>query len=129
MTSSLQIRSALVESLELDLVVPRNDHPFAHELLPQFPQRWYLTSYLIPKSADEQRRSAGNDELDLEAAVSECLWHGHASLKVINGYGSTGGASRIRPHVLHALQKHADYHGGKVTLDGQNPGAHVLWLR
>jgi hypothetical protein len=63
------------------------------------------------------------------AAVSECLWHGHASLKVIHGYGSTGGASRIRPHVLHALQKHADRHGGKVTPDGQNPGAHVLWLR
>jgi hypothetical protein len=37
--------------------------------------------------------------------------------------------SSIRPHVLHALQKHADYHGGKVTPDGQNPGAHVLWLK
>jgi DNA-nicking Smr family endonuclease len=65
----------------------------------------------------------------LEAAVSECLWHGHASLKVIHGYGSKNGASRIRPHVLHALQKHADRHGGKVSPDGQNPGAHVLWLR
>lgn len=65
----------------------------------------------------------------LEAAVSECLWHGHGSLKVIHGYGSTGGASRIRPHVLHALQKYAERHGGKVTPDGQNPGAHVLWLR
>jgi hypothetical protein len=69
MTSSLQIRSALVETLELDLVGPRNDHPFAHELLPQSPQRWYLTGYLIPKSADEQSRSAGDDELDLEAAT------------------------------------------------------------
>jgi len=65
----------------------------------------------------------------LEAAVSECLWHGHASLKVIHGYGSTGGASRIRPHILHALQKHAERHGGRVAPDGQNPGAHVLWLR
>ena len=65
----------------------------------------------------------------LEAAVSECLWHGHTSLKVIHGYGSTGGVSRIRPHVLHALQKYAERHGGKVAPDGQNPGAHVLWLR
>jgi hypothetical protein len=65
----------------------------------------------------------------LEAAVSECLWHGHASLKIIHGYGSKSGVSKIRPHILHALQKHADRHGGSVTPDGQNPGAHVLWLR
>jgi hypothetical protein len=69
MTSSLQIRSALVETLKLDLVGPRNDHPFSHELLPQSPQRWYLTGYLIPRSADEQSRSAGDDELDLEVAT------------------------------------------------------------
>jgi hypothetical protein len=34
----------------------------------------------------------------LDAAVSECVWHGHPSLKVIHGHGS--GASRIKPHVL-----------------------------
>ena len=34
----------------------------------------------------------------LEAAVSKCIWHGHASLKVIHRYGSTGGGSRIKPH-------------------------------
>jgi hypothetical protein len=37
----------------------------------------------------------------LEAAVSECLWHGNASLKVIHGYGSTDGAPRIKPANLH----------------------------
>ena len=65
----------------------------------------------------------------LDTAVSECLWHRSASLKVIQSYGSNSGGERIRPPVLHALQKHAERHGGKVTPDGQNPGAHVLWLR
>ncbi len=65
----------------------------------------------------------------LEAAVSECLFHDHASLKVIHGYGSKSGASRIKPHVLNAVNKYANRYGGRVTPDGQNPGAHVLWLR
>ena len=69
MKGSIQIRSALVETLELDLIGPRNDHSFAHELLPQSPQRWYLTGYLIPRSADEQSRRAGDEELDLEVAT------------------------------------------------------------
>jgi DNA-nicking Smr family endonuclease len=60
----------------------------------------------------------------LDAAVSECLWRGHPSLKVIHGHG--GGTSRIRPQVIHALRKHALRHGGEVLPDGGNPGAHIL---
>jgi len=63
----------------------------------------------------------------LDAAVSECLWHGHPSLKVIHGHGS--GLSRIKPHVLSALRKHAERFGGRVIEDGDNPGAHVLRFR
>jgi dsDNA-specific endonuclease/ATPase MutS2 len=44
----------------------------------------------------------------LDKAVSECVWHGHSSLKVIHGHGSGGGASRIKPQVLAALRKHAE---------------------
>ena len=63
----------------------------------------------------------------LEKAVSECLWHGHPSLKVIHGHGS--GASRIKPNVLAALRKHAARLGAVMEQDGDNPGAHVLRLR
>jgi hypothetical protein len=45
--TSTQVREKLVETIQLDLVGPRNDHAFAHELLPQSPQRWYLTGYLV----------------------------------------------------------------------------------
>ena len=39
--SSDNVRAALVEALRLDLVGPDNNHPFAHELLPEPPSRWY----------------------------------------------------------------------------------------
>ena len=49
--NSQQIREKLVETVCLDLIGPSNDHRFAHELLPQSPQRWYLNGYLVPQSA------------------------------------------------------------------------------
>ena len=48
--------------------------------------------------------------------VSECVWHGHPSLKVIHGSG--GGASRIKPQVLAALRKHAVRLGAVMEQDG-----------
>ena len=69
MTTSTQVRTALVETIELDLVGPRNDHAFAHELLPQSPQRWYLAGYLVPQSADEKDRRTDEDELVPEVAT------------------------------------------------------------
>ena len=63
----------------------------------------------------------------LDAAVSECLWHGHSSLKVIHGHGS--GASCIKPQVLATLRKHAERLGAVMEPDGDNPGAHVLRLK
>ena len=62
----------------------------------------------------------------LDRAVSECVWHGHSSLKVIHGHGSSGVASRIKPQVLAALRKHAARLGAAIEPDGENPGAHVL---
>lgn len=65
----------------------------------------------------------------LDQVVSECVWHGHPSLKVIHGHGSGGGASRIKPQVLAALRKHAERLGAVMEPDGDNPGAHVLRLK
>ena len=38
--SSDNVRAQLVEALRLDLVGPDNNHPFAHELLPEPPSHW-----------------------------------------------------------------------------------------
>jgi hypothetical protein len=63
----------MVEALRLDLVGPDNTHPFAHELLPESPRRWYLTGFLVPTSAPaEQRRDAESDEeIDSPAETSK----------------------------------------------------------
>jgi hypothetical protein len=61
--TSQQIREKLVETLCLDLIGPSNDHAFAHELLPQSPQRWYLNGYLVPQSAPEGMRKTKDEEM------------------------------------------------------------------
>ena len=67
--TSTQVREKLVETIQLDLVGPQNDHAFAHELLPQSPQRWYLTGYLVPQKAPEDQRRTNDDEAVDEAAT------------------------------------------------------------
>lgn len=64
--TSATIRAELVEALRLDLVGPDNGHPFAHELLPESPRRWYLTGFLVPCGAPEEQRAdiQANEELD-----------------------------------------------------------------
>jgi hypothetical protein len=54
--TSVEIRSKLVEALQLDLVGPGNGHAFAHELLPESPTRWYLTGFLVPSDAPLEQR-------------------------------------------------------------------------
>lgn len=60
--SSADIRQALVEALRLDLVGPDNDHPFARELLPESPRRWYLTGYLVPTRLPDREADQGEDD-------------------------------------------------------------------
>jgi len=49
-TVSVDVRSRLVETVQLDLFGPSNDHVFARELLPETPTQWYLTGFLVPTS-------------------------------------------------------------------------------
>lgn len=64
--SSTQVRSLLVETLQLDLVGPSNDHAFARELLPETPTRWYLTGFLVPTTAplDQKFDESSVEEID-----------------------------------------------------------------
>lgn len=55
--NSQEVRSRVVEALRLDLVGPESSHPFAHELLPESPSRWYLTGFLVPCTASTEQRS------------------------------------------------------------------------
>ncbi|MDA0841195.1 MAG: DISARM system helicase DrmA [Planctomycetota bacterium] len=68
--TSVEIRSDLVETLRLDLIGPDNDHPFAEELLPEPPQRWYLTGFLLPTDAPISQSFDATSTEDLDAAES-----------------------------------------------------------
>lgn len=71
-TSSAEVRSHLIDALQLDLVGPRpDDSDRAQEILDQAPSKWYLTGFLVPHGAPVEQRSddTGNDELDLVGSV------------------------------------------------------------
>lgn len=67
--TSLQIRSSLVDALQIDLIGPTGPLGNHNEVLPQTPSRWYLTGFLVPTDADEGQRCdpTSNDELDQAA--------------------------------------------------------------
>lgn len=71
-TSSAEVRSHLIDALQLDLVGPRpEDIERAEEIIDQAPSKWYLTGFLVPHGAPIEQRGddTGNDELDLVGAV------------------------------------------------------------
>ncbi|MEB3310046.1 MAG: DISARM system helicase DrmA [Snowella sp.] len=70
MTTSAQVRTELVEALQLDLIGPTpDDLERAHEILPQAPTKWYLTGFLAPFGSPVEVRSddIGDEELDEQA--------------------------------------------------------------
>ena len=57
MTESVEVRASMVDALRLDLVGPTNDHPFAREVLPDPPQQWYATGFLVPRDEPKVERA------------------------------------------------------------------------
>jgi hypothetical protein len=66
MTSSLEIRNRLVETLRLDLVGPAKGHLLADERLPGWvrPSNWYLTGFIIPSGTPPERRGDADEDDD-----------------------------------------------------------------
>ena len=73
-TTPTQVRSALVDALQLDLIGPSDDPAYPlgnrYEILNQTPSRWYLTGFLVPADAlIEDRTDPGADE-DVDSGES-----------------------------------------------------------
>jgi len=67
MTDAGDVRDALVEALDLNLVGPGVGSALAQEQLGHPPSRWYLTGFLVPAGASVEQRSdddAAPDDLD-----------------------------------------------------------------
>lgn len=66
MTTSLDVRAAIVRTLRRDLIGPgRDDTDLEREVLPARPSRWYLTGFLVPAQAPEEQRAAPIQEGEL----------------------------------------------------------------
>lgn len=72
MLTPVEIRAKIVEAVELDLIGPSHDHAFARELLPESPENWYLTGFIVPKNAplDQKSDASDDEELDIETKPS-----------------------------------------------------------
>lgn len=79
MTNSTAVRAELVEALQLDLVGPTNDHPFAWEVLKETPQHWYLTGFLVPEDVPlEERADPDADDEEISGADAVAVHEGQS---------------------------------------------------
>ncbi len=66
-TTPAEVRSHLINALQIDLVGPTpDDDTYAQEILTQPPSKWYLTGFIVPFGAPPEMRSddTADDELD-----------------------------------------------------------------
>jgi hypothetical protein len=73
MITSANVRSHLIDALQLDLVGPTpDDAVHAEEILDQAPSKWYLSGFLVPYGASIEQRAddTSNDDLDTVGRVS-----------------------------------------------------------
>lgn len=62
-----EIRSTLVDALQIDLVGPKpNDTEYAEEVLTQAPSKWYLTGFLAPFGARPDDRADDDRDTELD---------------------------------------------------------------
>lgn len=62
----VDVRSRLIDALNVDLIGPAAGSPLESEVLPTAPSRWYLTGFLIPPNAAETQRAdvTAEEEVD-----------------------------------------------------------------
>lgn len=67
--TSPEARTKLVDALTLDIVGPWPGHAFERELLPEPPNRWYLTGYIVPEEAPLEHKTdaESGEEIDAES--------------------------------------------------------------
>ena len=72
-TTSLEVRSALVHALRLDLIGPGPEGEHASESLPGWerPSVWYLTGFLVPTGTPAAERADDDEDDDFDGEIPE----------------------------------------------------------
>ncbi|MCG8602947.1 MAG: DISARM system helicase DrmA [Verrucomicrobiales bacterium] len=123
--TSRQVRTSLVEAVQLDLVGPSNDHECTHEVLNESPYTWYLTGYLVPTEAPEEIKF---DETSREEVLSA----GEAGTDDdTNAEAPPGGKSYLPSSIgltvmvpaganeLSIVARWGDYTSERIAIDGE----------
>lgn len=130
--SPVEVRSALTEALQLDLVGPLNQLGNPIEVLPQAPSRWYLTGFLVPTDCPEDQKSdpTSTDELDQSAepiGVDDDSTPDSAAARK-SYFSSSMGVSVLIPEDLSDLDAVVNY-GEYIRLEDEGPGSGRNWQR
>ena len=64
----------------------------------------------------------------ISAAVDQASYQGFSGIKVIHGYGSTCGISKISGPAVRTMRRLAIEYKGKFTIDRGNRGASIIWF-
>ena len=64
----------------------------------------------------------------IEAAVDRARYRGNSGVKIIHGYGSTSGPSRISGPAVTLMKRLAESYGGTFAGDRDNKGASLIWF-
>ena len=65
----------------------------------------------------------------ISSAVDQASYQGFSGIKVIHGYGSTCGISKISGPAVQKMRKLAIEYSGKFTNDRGNRGASIIWFQ
>ena len=65
----------------------------------------------------------------ISAAVDRASYQGFSGIKVIHGYGSTSGISKISGPAVKKMRALAVEYSGKFTIDRGNRGASLIWFQ
>jgi|TARA_B110001454_G_scaffold87893_1_gene84203 hypothetical protein len=64
----------------------------------------------------------------IEEEVDAASYRGNSGIKIIHGYGSTSGPSRISGPAVALMKRLAESYGGTFAGDGDNKGASLIWF-
>ena len=64
----------------------------------------------------------------IDRALNDALYYNHKALKVIHGYGSSGGKGIIGSQARPYLRMLAERYEGRFATDRNTPGASLIWL-
>ena len=130
---SVEVRSQLIETLQLDLIGPNGPLGDPQEVLRQRPSTWYLTGFLVPTDASEDQRvdAESADTMDVmeERGGTDDAATPDRPAARRSFMPSSMGLSLLVARECDSLDVTVQWGDYRMQADGPEAGAAVLWHR